>query len=230
MNTKAVGNTVSDVLDSIASSKWGKQMLTNIDEINTTMGASVAKKIANSNKIIDNEVSTGLKTRFNALSDMANKASERRGMNPIVGNTEKEAILDAIADFKTKNMDDSFDKIKEALSKTGLDDDDIKDLMDEGKRLVQRGETVRSDFVDIAKQSPKDYFMARKGDLLGKAQYYGHVPGAYFNPADKAKKYTRIGTAVGAYAGVSIAGRYIQGGTLTKDQYGQKNIAGVPFL
>ena len=55
-------------------------------------------------------------------------------------------------------------------------------------------------------------------------------PQAYFKNPDKKVRNARIGTAVGAYAALSIGGRYLQGGTLTTDQYGRKDIAGIPFL
>lgn len=56
------------------------------------------------------------------------------------------------------------------------------------------------------------------------------IPKAYFNPEDAKVKSTRIKTAVAAYAGIAIGGRYLSGGTLTTDNYGRKDIAGVPFL
>lgn len=55
-------------------------------------------------------------------------------------------------------------------------------------------------------------------------------PQAYFSNPDKKVRNTRIGTAVGTYAALSVGGRYLQGGTLTTDQYGRKDIAGIPFL
>lgn len=55
-------------------------------------------------------------------------------------------------------------------------------------------------------------------------------PQAYFSNPDKKVRNTRIGTAVGAYAALSVGRRYLQGGTLTTDQYGRKDIAGIPFL
>ena len=55
-------------------------------------------------------------------------------------------------------------------------------------------------------------------------------PQAYFKNPDKKIRNTRIGTAVGTYAALSVGGRYLQGGTLTTDQYGRKDIAGIPFL
>lgn len=55
-------------------------------------------------------------------------------------------------------------------------------------------------------------------------------PQAYFKNPDKKIRNTRIGTAIGAYTALSVGGRYLQGGTLTTDQYGRKDIAGIPFL
>ena len=55
-------------------------------------------------------------------------------------------------------------------------------------------------------------------------------PQAYFKNPDKKVRNARIGTAIGAYTALSVGGRYLQGGTLTTDQYGRKDIAGIPFL
>ena len=55
-------------------------------------------------------------------------------------------------------------------------------------------------------------------------------PVAYFSNPDKHIRHTRINTAIGTYAGVAVGGRYLSGGTLTRDKYGRKDIAGIPFL
>lgn len=55
-------------------------------------------------------------------------------------------------------------------------------------------------------------------------------PRAYFMNPDKKVQTTRIATTAAAYAGLSVGGRYLTGGTLTRDNYGRKDIAGVPFL
>lgn len=55
-------------------------------------------------------------------------------------------------------------------------------------------------------------------------------PGAYFMNPDKKIRNTRIATAAAAYTGVAVGGRYLSGGTLTTDQYGRKDIAGIPLL
>jgi len=56
------------------------------------------------------------------------------------------------------------------------------------------------------------------------------TPGAYFSNPNKKVRNTRIATAAAAYAGVAVGGRYLSGGTLTSDKYGQKDIAGIPFV
>lgn len=63
--------------------------------------------------------------------------------------------------------------------------------------------------------------------LLQKAAEY---PRAYFGIADKATRQTRIATAAGAYAGVAVGSRLLSGGSLTKDEYGRGDIAGIPFI
>lgn len=55
-------------------------------------------------------------------------------------------------------------------------------------------------------------------------------PAAYFTNPDNSIKNTRIATAAGAYAGVAVGARYLSGGTLTRDNYGRKDIAGIPFI
>lgn len=53
---------------------------------------------------------------------------------------------------------------------------------------------------------------------------------AYFTNPDKAIRKTRIATAAGAYGALTVGRRYMSGGTLTTDQYGRHDIAGVPFI
>lgn len=68
---------------------------------------------------------------------------------------------------------------------------------------------------------------AKDMSLLRKAADY---PRAYFGIEDKAVRTTRIATAAGAYAGLAVGGRLLSGGSLTHDQYGRGDIAGIPFI
>ena len=51
----------------------------------------------------------------------------------------------------------------------------------------------------------------------------------YWNP-DKTIRNTRIAATIGTASALAVGGRYLSGGTLTTDRYGQKDIAGIPFI
>ena len=55
-------------------------------------------------------------------------------------------------------------------------------------------------------------------------------PKTYYSNPDKTIRNTRIAATVGTASALAVGGRYLSGGTLTRDQYGQKNIAGIPFI
>lgn len=85
-------------------------------------------------------------------------------------------------------------------------------MKDDAKEVIDAGlnpNNLSLGLIDKAKKYPKAYF---------------------FSHPDKKIRNTRIGTAVGVYAGVSVGGRYLSGGTLTTDSYGRKDIAGIPLL
>ena len=48
--------------------------------------------------------------------------------------------------------------------------------------------------------------------------------------AGKLRNAGRIGAAVGIYAGVNAGGRLVSGGSLTRNNKGEKDIAGIPFI
>lgn len=52
----------------------------------------------------------------------------------------------------------------------------------------------------------------------------------YFNNPDQTIKRQRIAAIAGTYAGVAVGARALSGGNLTHDEYGQRDIAGIPFI
>ena len=87
-------------------------------------------------------------------------------------------------------------------------------------KVIQRAKTI----------TEKELNKAIDTDMMSIPDKIMKYPQAYFSNPDKKIRNTRIGTAVGTYAALSVGGRYLQGGTLTTDQYGRKDIAGIPFL
>ena len=83
-------------------------------------------------------------------------------------------------------------------------------------KVIQRAKTI----------TEKELNKAIDTDMMSIPDKIMKYPQAYFKNPDKKIRNTRIGTAVGTYAALSVGGRYLQGGTLTTDQYGRKDIAG----
>ena len=121
------------------------------------------------------------------------------------------------------------DKIEE-LSQTvhsATYSDDIDELAKSIGQYTDKADIASKIMKDEAKEVIDNGLDNIKPGLYDKITKY---PQAYFKNPDKKVRNTRIGTAVGAYAALSVGGRYLQGGTLTTDQYGRKDIAGIPFL
>ena len=67
------------------------------------------------------------------------------------------------------------------------------------------------------------------GKLSGAMAFGGNAK-SYFTEGTTAQKVTRGVAAVTAYAGVNVAGRAINGGSLTRNNKGERDIAGIPMF
>ena len=118
--------------------------------------------------------------------------------------------------ISSKNLDESVENLRDTLSKSIPSNRNIDKVLNGVKASAK--EQIDNPNISDALEN-MNFF-----------EKYGHYPKAYFTNPNKNIRNTRIGTAVGAYAAVSVGGRYLQGGTLTTDEYGRKDIAGIPFL
>lgn len=110
---------------------------------------------------------------------------------------------------------------------------DIDAIFEKNKHLF--GDEDWNKFADVAKKklgqpevtprSPKDAY--DQSSILTRLV---ETPKAYFTNPDKDVRKARITAAAGGYAAVAVGGRYLSGGTLTRDSYGRNDIAGVPFI
>ena len=123
---------------------------------------------------------------------------------------EEEAIKMAKT-VNGKNYEKAIDNLAESISKHT--DKPVDKVIERAKAVTEKelNKAIDTDMMSIPEKIMK-------------------YPQAYFSNPDKTVRNTRIGAAVGTYAAVSVGGRYLQGGTLTTDQYGRKDIAGIPFL
>lgn len=117
-------------------------------------------------------------------------------------------VSEQIKKINLRNYDEGIQKVAESVAKeTQQPVGAIKDIIDP---LVDSAE---ADVSNLSK--PKQ--------ALKYAQAY------YSNP-DKKVRNRRIGATVAAVEATAIGGRFLSGGTLTTDNYGRKDIAGIPFL
>ena len=67
-----------------------------------------------------------------------------------------------------------------------------------------------------------------KGSIPDSIDYYSKAAKAYFNTPGK--RGARIGAAAGAYAAGAVGIRLMDGGSLTRNSSGERDIAGIPFF
>lgn len=208
MNQKAAGRTAQDVLDSItpAVKSWLSKVKPEAGEIEANL-----QRLAKEGK-----TKTILKGQQNAgriLTDLDEYRDIEEMLDIKFSQDEINQIDKLLSKVTHDNIDDTFKKIhniagndKEKLGYVGS----IRRGVDEQAATISR-----NDFKDTTLEGVNKYF---------------NMPRAYFDVTDDSIKKARIATAVGGYAAVSVGGRYLSGGTLTRDNYWQKDIAGVPFF
>jgi hypothetical protein len=139
-------------------------------------------------------------------------------------------IASEIAGNYSKALDRNVTvKIANALAKNGPDGVkkvlDLNPLAPEVQMAKQMNTVVRSGISDkdkfnwIRKQQ-----VEKHGALAGNALFAGQVAKAYM--FQDGKKAARIGT----YVGGSVGLRVLSGGSLTHNNTGERDIAGIPFI
>ena len=123
---------------------------------------------------------------------------------------EEEAIKIAKS-VKVNNYNDAIDSFGDNISQ--YTDKPVEKIRERAKNITKE---------EISKGIDPDT-ISKKDKIL-------KYPGAYFMNSDKQVRNARIAAAAGIYAGAAVSGRYLSGGTLTTDNYGRKDIAGIPFI
>ena len=118
---------------------------------------------------------------------------------------------------------------RDALSKA------IPNMKDGSKELadaIAKKEKIQSQLTGLYKASKggtMDTVNSALKEVTGKDKMgYMRFAGGYFG--DKTYGGTRVKAAIGAYAGVNIGGRFLSGGGITRNNTGERDIAGIPFI
>lgn len=131
-----------------------------------------------------------------------------------VAHVDEDVIKEITKNMKGKTYESAIDSVTKQVE--AATDIPVKTILDKAKQ--KSGQILESASPDEALQEKNKF------------ERYINYPQAYFNSPDFKTNAVRMGTAVGTYAGAAVGGRYLSGGTLTTDNYGQKNIAGIPFI
>ena len=133
-------------------------------------------------------------------------------------------VSNAFKTFEKSKLDDNaIQELEKALRKdktfSDLDivDETVDEIVDDIKSYVRKYKSSKKITTDDV-QNLKWYQKAKE-----------YTSAYYLNP-DKKTRNTRIAATVGTASALAVGGRYLSGGTLTTDRYGQKDIAGIPFI
>jgi hypothetical protein len=140
-------------------------------------------------------------------TEVAKELGENINIDKKTANTISNSI------FKKNFSSDSFDSLQQKLEESGI--------------AKQQAEKIANEAQNVTNEVFNKNYNINDLNKIQKGYVYSQ---AYFNNPDKKITGQRIGTAIGAYVGINAGGRFLSGGTLTTDNYGQKDIAGIPFI
>lgn len=89
--------------------------------------------------------------------------------------------------------------------------------------------TKRDNIIGLANSGGSMSYQEAPG-LWSKAKNLGGQISDYYTNGTGQQMATRAGVTAGAYAGGAIGLRYLSGGTLTTNNQGESDIAGIPFI
>jgi hypothetical protein len=119
----------------------------------------------------------------------------------------------------TDYSDAAFEKLGDIMKKHQIDDTVINKFTKRAPGEVQG--VINNHPIDAAAMNPTLY------EGLSHPMMYAKT---YFNNPDPKVRNHRIAAVAGTYGAVTVGGRLLSGGTLTEDNYGRRDIAGVPFI
>ena len=181
-----------------------------------------------------------VKPPFNGT--IARETNERLGQTVNKIATDPGLVTDKV-DALIRNVNDASKDLGEQLSRLankGLDDKSrsynyntvksIFDLLEKNKQSVDLSNVNINHYKEVISGAFKDTAPVDVYSTLGPVDKAFSNVKTYFTTPDKQVRTTRILTAVGAYETMAIGNRVLNGGSITRDQYGQKDLAGVPFI
>ena len=226
-----IGNLVNDAVDNISSSVFVKNVKMSANEAAENLAALARKNKISRMPIFGKAAADmGLDPKYTAEA-LHSKVTE--AMEGFYDGLDREAnskmvnkLQKMFANGSWGNTDELYNSVEKVIGKKSGIDGISEKLKGFKETLDIIKDEVKPETVDANSVASR----------IGKMNYVFNMPKAYFNPVNadgsinKAVKSARMKGAFGAYAGITVGGRFLKGGSLTKDEYGQKDIAGIPFI
>lgn len=181
----------------------------------------VAESIAKSDygqKVIPQNFSQELGEAFRT-SGYFKSLQAQEGVNSVLSDYISDV---AERDKLTRNingnkLDESLERIREPLKSKLSEEVDVDDALARMRKAAQNE-------MDSNTTAQEAYNRMHTVDRVT------YAPGAYFSHPDSKTRHARMIAAAASAETVAITGRYLSGGTLTRDSYGRKDIAGIPLI
>lgn len=226
-----IGSTLSNGIGIAALAAGGAGIISAVKN-----PESVAKAISGS-KITESNI---YKTIIPGKKQLTEEVATRMSGKTIINSAGIKADIDnkLLKDYIDAgiNISDDVSNAFKTFEKSKLDDNAIQEL----EKALRKDKTFSDlDIVDETMGDIKSYVGKYKSskkvttDDVQNLKWYQKAKeytSAYYLSPDKKTRNTRIAASVGAVSAASVGGRFLSGGTLTRDQYGQKDIAGIPFI
>ena len=226
-----IGSTLSNGIGIAALAAGGAGIISAVKN-----PESVAKAISGS-KITESNI---YKTIIPGKKQLTEEVATRMSGKTIINSAGIKADIDnkLLKDYIDAgiNISDDVSNAFKTFEKSKLDDNAIQEL----EKALRKDKTFSDlDIVDETMGDIKSYVGKYKSskkvttDDVQNLKWYQKAKeytSAYYLSPDKKTRNTRIAATAGAVSAVSVGERFLSGGTLTRDQYGQKDIAGIPFI
>ena len=196
-----------EIAAGIAGSNYAKNILPGKQNYMNEVSNFINNNKKMNFKLHSAEAADKISDQIIGYTSVANELGENININKKTADQISNSI------FKKDLSPDSFNVLQQKLEENGI-------AKQQAELLANNAQNVTNEVFN------KTYAI----DDLNKVQKGFAYAQTYFNNPDKKIAAQRIGTAIGAYAGINAGGRFLSGGTLTTDSYGQKDIAGIPFI
>lgn len=207
MNEKAAGRTIKEVLDSFVPVEILNKIIPETGEINENI-----IKLAEKGDLIklSNKGYTGPYKQADLAGEMLHMSKDDL---ITLGLSKKEAKMASqlAQNINPNNVEQTMENLR-GISNS----EDYQTMLN----------TIQEGLNDKKKTANADKLFSQ----MTTSNYLANLPKAYLNNEDPEINKFRRNTLVFGYAGMTVGRRYMQGGTLTADSEGRRNIAGVPFI